>query len=205
MKRIAFRLWLSLCGLVLASKLTMSFMPIEHVASMNDAKKRFDRLESIDAASKAQNSASDNSIPDTDSARPSRVGDKPFKKRSLADRIWERADKIYRVEREDRRYSRSIQSFHRDAFLSFSVVITFLFLLALSLWGAWLIGDKWQVKGEGNERASAILDTQAEAWDDVKNRARGSKGEAKLQGRNGQIRERNTYGDAPYPPRDSSE
>lgn len=54
--------------------------------------------------------------------------------------------------------------------------------------------DGWQVKGAGNTRATAVFDTQAEAWADAKSRARDSSGEAYLQNRTGQIRERNTYG-----------
>lgn len=57
--------------------------------------------------------------------------------------------------------------------------------------------EGWQVKGSGNSRATAVHDTQAEAWSDAKARARGAGGEAYLQGKGGQIRERNTYGRDP--------
>lgn len=55
----------------------------------------------------------------------------------------------------------------------------------------------WQVKGAGNERATSVHGTQQEAWEEAKERARESEGEAFLQNRHGQIRERNTYGHDP--------
>lgn len=59
----------------------------------------------------------------------------------------------------------------------------------------------WQVKGAGNGRASSVYETQAEAWNEARRLARGSEGEAFLQGRDGQIRARNSYGHDPYPPK----
>jgi hypothetical protein len=58
-------------------------------------------------------------------------------------------------------------------------------------------GDKWQVKGAGNDRATSLHETQAEAWAEARARARETNGEAFLQNRHGQIRERNTYGHDP--------
>lgn len=58
-------------------------------------------------------------------------------------------------------------------------------------------GDGWQVKGAGNERATSHHETQAAAWAEARGRAREAGGEAYLQGRHGQIRERNTYGHDP--------
>lgn len=55
----------------------------------------------------------------------------------------------------------------------------------------------WNVKREGNERASSNHSTQQEAWGEAISRAKTTSGEAYLQGRNGQIRERNTYGNDP--------
>jgi hypothetical protein len=54
--------------------------------------------------------------------------------------------------------------------------------------------DGWQVKGAGNERATSVHTTQQAAWNESRSRASNSGGEAFLTGRNGQIRERNTYG-----------
>lgn len=59
----------------------------------------------------------------------------------------------------------------------------------------------WQVKGSGNDRASSVHSTQSEAWSEARRLARGAGGEALLQGRNGQIRARNSYGDDPFPPK----
>lgn len=61
--------------------------------------------------------------------------------------------------------------------------------------------DGWAVKKEGASRASSVHGTQAEAWQETKRLARGSEGEALLQGQNGKIRARNTYGKDPYPPK----
>ncbi|MEQ8341480.1 MAG: DUF2188 domain-containing protein [Marinovum algicola] len=60
---------------------------------------------------------------------------------------------------------------------------------------------RWEAQREGSQRASRVFDTQREAWDYSRDRARNTGGEALLQGRNGQIRERNTYGRDPYPPK----
>ena len=59
----------------------------------------------------------------------------------------------------------------------------------------------WAVRKEGSRRASTIHATQAGAWNEARRRARGAGGEALLQGKNGKIRARNTYGDDPFPPR----
>lgn len=60
---------------------------------------------------------------------------------------------------------------------------------------------KWESKREGADRASKVTDTQAEAWKHSKQRVADTKGEALLKGRDGKIRERNTYGKDPYPPK----
>lgn len=58
----------------------------------------------------------------------------------------------------------------------------------------------WAVKGAGNKRATKILDTQIEAIDIAKEIAKNQDSELFIHGRNGQIRERNSYGNDPYPP-----
>lgn len=60
---------------------------------------------------------------------------------------------------------------------------------------------KWETKQEGASRASRVFDTQAQSWDYTQDRARDTKGEAFLKNTKGQIRERNTYGDDPHPPK----
>lgn len=57
--------------------------------------------------------------------------------------------------------------------------------------------DGWQVKGAGNTRATSVHQTQAAAWNEAQMRARATSGEAYLTGRDGRIRERNTYGNDP--------
>lgn len=57
--------------------------------------------------------------------------------------------------------------------------------------------EGWQVKREGGARATSVHSTQAAAWTETKDRAQGTGGEAYLQNRHGQIRERNTYGHDP--------
>jgi hypothetical protein len=55
----------------------------------------------------------------------------------------------------------------------------------------------WEVKREGASRASSTHQTQAEAWNAGRKVAQGAKSEAYLHGRDGKIRERNTYGHDP--------
>jgi len=59
---------------------------------------------------------------------------------------------------------------------------------------------QWESIREGARRATKVTDTQAEAWEDSRPRAREKGGEAFLKGRDGKIRERNSYGNDPYPP-----
>ena len=59
----------------------------------------------------------------------------------------------------------------------------------------------WQVKGAGNERATVRTDTQAEAITIATDIARNQQSELLIRGANGQIRERNSYGNDPYPPK----
>ena len=59
----------------------------------------------------------------------------------------------------------------------------------------------WQVKGAGNERATVRTDTQAQATTIAKSIAQNQQSELFIHGVNGQIRERNSYGNDPYPPK----
>ena len=59
-------------------------------------------------------------------------------------------------------------------------------------------GDKgWRVEVEGTARARSTHTTQAEARQAAREIARRSKSELLVLGRNGRIRERNTYGTDP--------
>ena len=62
-------------------------------------------------------------------------------------------------------------------------------------------GGEWSVKREGSSRAASVHGTQTEAWNEARRLARGAGGEAYLQGRDGKIRARNSYGDDPFPPK----
>ena len=61
--------------------------------------------------------------------------------------------------------------------------------------------DGWAVKGAGNEKATSVHSTQAQAIQEAKQIAQNQQSEMLIHGKNGQIRERNTYGDDPYPPK----
>lgn len=61
--------------------------------------------------------------------------------------------------------------------------------------------DGWQVKGEGNNRATVVVPTQAEAIETAREIAISNKSELLIHGQNGQIRQKNSYGNDPYPPK----
>jgi len=58
---------------------------------------------------------------------------------------------------------------------------------------------KWAVKGEGNQRATSVHKTQAEAIERAREIARRGKGELLVYGRDGQIRSRDSFGHDPLP------
>jgi uncharacterized protein DUF2188 len=62
-------------------------------------------------------------------------------------------------------------------------------------------GDGWKVERSGSERASSVHRTQAEAETEGRRLARADEVEFFLHGRDGRIRERDTYGQDPYPPK----
>ncbi len=59
----------------------------------------------------------------------------------------------------------------------------------------------WQVKGAGNTKATARTETQADAIRIARDIATNKGSEVVIHGRNGQIREKNSYGNDPYPPK----
>jgi hypothetical protein len=61
--------------------------------------------------------------------------------------------------------------------------------------------DGWAIKGAGNERATKVVKTQGEAKNIARGIAQNQKSELLIHGRNGQIRERNGYGNDPFPPK----
>jgi hypothetical protein len=59
----------------------------------------------------------------------------------------------------------------------------------------------WQVKGAGNSRATARTDTQADAIGRARDIARNQESEVVIHRPNGQIRDKDSYGNDPYPPK----
>ncbi|GAA0675141.1 hypothetical protein FHT00_002923 [Sphingomonas insulae] len=59
----------------------------------------------------------------------------------------------------------------------------------------------WAVRGAGNSRVSSIHSTQAEAAQAARGTAQRQQSELLIHGRNGQIRERDSYGNDPFPPK----
>jgi len=62
-------------------------------------------------------------------------------------------------------------------------------------------GDDWAVKGAGNSKATSVYPTQAEAIDRARGIAQNQKSELLIHGENGRIREKNSYGNDPFPPK----
>jgi hypothetical protein len=63
-------------------------------------------------------------------------------------------------------------------------------------------GDKWGVRGEGNSRLTSVHNTQTGAADAARDIARHQRSEVVIHRPNGQIRDRDSYGNDPFPPRD---
>jgi len=62
-------------------------------------------------------------------------------------------------------------------------------------------GQQWAVKGEGDKKATHITPTQSEAIDLGRQIAQHQQSELFIHNRQGQFRERNTYGPDPNPPK----
>lgn len=60
----------------------------------------------------------------------------------------------------------------------------------------------WSVKKSGNERASKVVETQKEGIAVGKKMAEREKSELVIHGENGRIREKNSFGNDPCPPKD---
>ena len=60
----------------------------------------------------------------------------------------------------------------------------------------------WNVKREGADRASSHHGTQSDAINAGKRLAQITGGELRIHGRDGQIRDSDSYGNDPFPPRD---
>ena len=62
-------------------------------------------------------------------------------------------------------------------------------------------GNQWAVQREGAGRASSLHRTQADAIDAGRRIAQVERGELFIHRPNGQIRDRDSYGNDPFPPR----
>ena len=61
--------------------------------------------------------------------------------------------------------------------------------------------SKWAVRRTGSNRVTRRFDTQREAIDAARELARKQGTEVFIHGRDGRIRERDTYGADPFPPK----
>jgi hypothetical protein len=61
--------------------------------------------------------------------------------------------------------------------------------------------EGWAVEKSGSKRASVVTETQKEAVDAGKKIAQRERSELVIHGENGRIREKNSYGNDPYPPK----
>ncbi len=59
----------------------------------------------------------------------------------------------------------------------------------------------WAVRGEGNSNASRVFAKQTDAISHARDAARKDGGELVIHGRDGRIREKNSYGRDSFPPK----
>jgi len=60
----------------------------------------------------------------------------------------------------------------------------------------------WAVRGAGNKKATKITRTQKEAIEAAREIAKNQKSEVVIHGRDGKIRDKDSYGNDPNPPKD---
>ena len=60
---------------------------------------------------------------------------------------------------------------------------------------------RWGIKGEGNSRLTSTFDRQSDAIAAARQISRNQSSELIIHGRDGQIRERDSHGNDPFPPR----
>lgn len=60
----------------------------------------------------------------------------------------------------------------------------------------------WAVQGAGSKRATKIVKTQNDAIEAAKEIAKNQKSEVVIHGRDGKIRDKDSYGNDPNPPKD---
>ena len=62
--------------------------------------------------------------------------------------------------------------------------------------------DGWAIRGEGNQRVTSIHDTQRDAAERAREIARNQGSEVVIHRRDGTIRDSDSYGNDPNPPKD---
>ena len=65
------------------------------------------------------------------------------------------------------------------------------------------VGEKWGVRGAGNERLTQITDTQEQAIEIAKKIAQNQGSEVVVQDRHGRFRSKDSFGNDPCPPKDT--
>ncbi len=64
------------------------------------------------------------------------------------------------------------------------------------------LGNGWAVKGEGSKKFTVITETQKDAITVAREIAKNNKSELVIYGRDGKIRDKDSYGNDPNPPKD---
>lgn len=64
-------------------------------------------------------------------------------------------------------------------------------------------GGGWQVRGAGNGKATKVTDTQKQAINAAREIAKHQKSEVVIHGTDGRIRDKDSYGNDPHPPKDT--
>jgi len=62
-------------------------------------------------------------------------------------------------------------------------------------------GDKWAVRGAGNQKVTRITDTKKEATQIAREISRNQGSELFIHGKDGKIQARDSHGNDPYPPK----
>lgn len=63
-------------------------------------------------------------------------------------------------------------------------------------------GGGWQIKGEGNTKATKITDTKNEAISIGRDIAKNQQSELVIHNQDGKISNKNSFGNDPFPPKD---
>jgi len=62
--------------------------------------------------------------------------------------------------------------------------------------------NNWAVKGAGNAKATSVQPTQQKAIQEAIKIAKNQKSEVVIHGKDGKIRDKDSYGNDPFPPKD---